>query len=63
MSQLHRAGATIFQESLLDEGDEPLQRAAAAIWVQSAAEVGTSRLFLLDKNLTIRSKAETHILL
>ena len=63
MSQLHRAGATIFQESLLDEGDEPLQRAAAAIWVQSAAEVGTQRLFLLDKNLTIRSKAETRILL
>lgn len=65
MSQLHSAGATIFQESPLDEGDESLERAAAAIWVQSAAEVGPERLFQLDKNLTILSKAvkETHILL
>ncbi len=65
MSQLHSAGATIFQESPLDEGDESLERAAAAIWVQSASETGSERLFLLDQNLTVLSKAvkETHILL
>ena len=66
-----RPGATIFQENALDDGDESLERAAAAIWVQSAAEAsralqaGAEKLFLLDKNLTILSKAgkETLILL
>lgn len=54
MSQLHSAGATIFQESTLDEGDESLKRAAAAIWVHSAA--GPERLFVLDENLTLKSR-------
>lgn len=60
----HRAGATIFQDSPLDEGDESLERAAAAIWVQSAAKDELQRLFLLDKSLTIQqTNAGTHILL
>lgn len=55
MSQLDSAGNTIFQESPLDRGDESLERAAAAIWVQLAAEAEPESLFLLDTNLTILS--------
>lgn len=55
MSQLDSAGDTIFQESPLDRGDESLERAAAAIWFQLAAEAEPESLFLLDTNLTILS--------